>query len=53
MGQAESAEIAFAIRELAKQVDALGNAVQSAAEMIAKAMREGVNVNVAPQPGPY
>lgn len=35
----DSAEIAAAIRELAKQVDALGNAAISAAEIIAKAIR--------------
>jgi hypothetical protein len=35
----ESAEVAAAIRELAKQVDTLGNAVISAAIEIAKAIR--------------
>jgi hypothetical protein len=47
----DSAEIAAAIRELAKQVDALGNAAISAAEIIAKAIDQGINVQVAPQPG--
>jgi hypothetical protein len=47
----DSAEIAAAIRELAKQVDALGNAATTAAEIIAKAISEGINVQVAPQPG--
>lgn len=47
----DSAEIAAAIREFAKQVDALGNAAISAAEIIAKAIERGINVQVAPQPG--
>ncbi len=34
----ENAEIAAAIRELASQVDALGNAVISGAQIIAKAV---------------
>ena len=35
----ESTEVAAAIRELAEKVDLLGNAVQSAAETIAKAIQ--------------
>jgi hypothetical protein len=38
--EAPNDEIAAAIRELAKQVDALGNAVGSAGQVIAKAIRE-------------
>lgn len=49
----DSAEVAAAIRELAKQVDALGNAVISAAQAIAKAISEGINVNIGKQPGPW
>jgi hypothetical protein len=49
----ECPEVAAAIRELAKQVDALGNAVISAAERIAKAIGEGINVQVGRQPGPW
>ncbi len=49
----ESAEVAAAIRELAKRVDALGNAVISAAHTIAKAISEGINVNIGKQPGPW
>ena len=41
---------AQAIRELAQQVDLLGNAVQSAAEIIAKALREG---NQPPRPATF
>jgi hypothetical protein len=37
----DTAETAAAIRELATQVDHLGNAIQSAAETIAKALRPG------------
>ncbi len=48
----DSAEVAEAIRELAKQVDALGNAVMSAADRIAKAISEGIKVQVGRQPGP-
>jgi hypothetical protein len=48
----DSAEVAAAIRELAKQVAALGNAVMSAGERIAKAISEGINVQVGRQPGP-
>ena len=47
-----SAGVAAAIRELAQQVDALGNAVVEAGNVIAKAIKEGINVQVAPQPGP-
>jgi hypothetical protein len=46
-------DVAAAIRELAKQVDALGNAVITAADRIAKAIGEGINVNVGKQPGPW
>jgi hypothetical protein len=48
----ESAEVAAAIRGLATQVDTLGNAVISAAQIIAKAISEGINVQVGRQPGP-
>ena len=41
---------AEAIRELAKQVDQLGNAIQSAADTIAKALREG---NPPPRPATF
>ena len=46
-------EVAAAIRELAHQVGTLGNAVAEAGNMIAKAIKEGINIQVAPQPGPY
>jgi len=46
-------DVAAAIRELAKQVDALGNAVITAADRIAKAIGEGINVSVGKQPGPW
>lgn len=39
MDQAQTDEIVTAIRQLAHQVDTLGNAVQSAANTIAKAIR--------------
>jgi hypothetical protein len=48
----DNAEVAAAIRELAKQVDALGSAVISASERIARAINEGINVQVGRQPGP-
>jgi hypothetical protein len=41
---------ADAIRELAKQVDHLGNAIQSAANTIAKALKEG---NQPPRPATF
>jgi len=54
MGQApDNADVAAAIRELTKQVDTLGNAVITAADRIAKAISEGINVNVGKQPGPW
>lgn len=49
----QSAEVAAAIRELANQVDTLGSALVSAAELIAKAISDGINVQVARQPGPW
>jgi len=53
MAEAEqSDEVAASITELAKQVDALGNAVISAARIIAKAISEGINVQVGREPGP-
>jgi hypothetical protein len=48
----ESAEVAAAIRELAKQVGALGNAVMSAVHVIAKAISDGIEVQVGQRPGP-
>lgn len=47
----DNAEVAAALRELAKQVDALGNAVITAANAIAKAIHDGINVNGGKQPG--
>ena len=46
-----SAEVAAAIRELAKQVDAHSKATVAAAEILASAISKGINVQVAPQPG--
>jgi hypothetical protein len=46
----ESDETAAAIRELARQVDLLGNAVQSAAETIAQALRKS---NEPPRPATF
>jgi hypothetical protein len=49
----ENAEVAAAIRELANQVGALGSAVISAADKLAKVLTEGINVNMGKQPGPW
>jgi hypothetical protein len=42
----ENAEIAEAIRELAHQVDTLGNAVVSAAHIIAKAIAKATEASL-------
>lgn len=49
----DGAEVAAAIRELANQVGQLGNAVNAAADKIAKAMSDGINVNVGKRPGEW
>lgn len=49
----DHANVAAAIRELAQQVDTLGNAVITAADRIAKAISEGISVNLGKQPGPW
>jgi hypothetical protein len=48
-----NAEVAAAIRELAKQVDSLGNAVVAAADRIATAINKGINVNLGKRPGEW
>jgi hypothetical protein len=43
-------QTARAVRELANQIDLLGNAIQSAADTIAKALRES---NQPPRPSTF
>jgi hypothetical protein len=44
MDSQDSREVVAAIREFAKQVDGLGNAVISAGQIIAKAISDGIEV---------
>jgi len=48
-----NAEVAAAIRELAKHVESLGNAVVAAADRIATAINKGIDVNLGKRPGEW